>query len=213
MSIQECADAHDKLFIVIEIHTRKEGIREKLSSGERPLEKALREAVGSFLVRNFLESRLLQPGPGGVRATKDIAKETKGGEAAKKPAGKEFKSAAKKRKTIEKATKQKQSEIDSLHRQLQGQVKEKQPRKQKKGNAKGDGKGQAPGKGPALPKELRNGKNQAVSADNRRICFGHNTSRGCDKAEDGKECPNGWHICSAIGCKEVHSATGCAKAK
>ena len=212
LTIQECADAHEKLFTIIEISTRKEGIREKLSSGERPLEKALTEAMDSLFIRNFLESRLLQPRPGGGKAPKDAQKETKGGEAAKKPAGKESKTAAKKRRTIEKATKDKQKEIDALKQELTGQGKEKLTRKQRKGDSKGEGKGKASGKGPALPKELRNGKNQATSGDNRKICFGYNTGRGCDKAEAGKECPNGWHICSAIGCKETHSAKGCPKA-
>ena len=214
LSIQECADAHEKLFTIIEINTRKTGIREKLTSGERPLEKALTDAMDSLFIRNFLESRLLQPKSGTPRAPKDAGSEPRGNGAAvqKKGPGKESKSAAKRRRSIEKATADKQGEIEALKRQVGEAAGGRPPRKGKaKGEAKGNGKGKAVGKGPALPKELRGGKHQAVSADNRRICFGHNTSRGCDKAEDGKECPSGWHICSLIGCKEVHSATKCTK--
>ena len=73
-----------------------------------------------------------------------------------------------------------------------------------KGGGKGKNKGKDKGKqkergNVALPKELL--ANGVGWTDNEEpICFGYNTSKGCDQAEPGMRCPRGWHVCAFKGC-------------
>ena len=68
-----------------------------------------------------------------------------------------------------------------------------------KGNPKGKGKG----KTPPMPTELR-GKWRKHS-NGEPLCFGYNTSRGCNHAKDGEKCNKGWHLCAEPKCLQPHS--------
>ena len=77
-----------------------------------------------------------------------------------------------------------------------------------KGDDKGKGKGKEKSKGKgkgntrgtvSLPKEIvQNGVGWTDTND--PICFGYNTTKGCDQAEPGMKCPRGWHVCAWKGC-------------
>ena len=67
---------------------------------------------------------------------------------------------------------------------------------------KGKGKGKK-GKTPPMPAELKNKWHRTASGD--PLCFGYNTSRGCDQARDGERCPKGWHLCAEPKCLQAHA--------
>ena len=204
MSIYECINAHDMLFKILEEETREHGIRKDLTTGHAPLESALKIAMNSLRMERTLLPGLTQ------RPTKQQPT-TKKNEP-RDPEGKS-KSALKKERIAAAATKTKDKEIDEL-KKLIGQTagwtrpKGKSKGKDSKGKGKDKGKGTTP-----LPKELNDGNHQGISADDRRICYAYNMSKGCTECEPGKQCKRGWHICARKGCKDVHSATTCTRPK
>ena len=66
---------------------------------------------------------------------------------------------------------------------------------------KGKGKGKK-GKNPPMHAELRNKWHRTSSGD--PLCFGYNTSKGCDQAKDGEKCAKGWHLCAEPRCLQAH---------
>ena len=66
---------------------------------------------------------------------------------------------------------------------------------------KGKGKGKK-GKSPPMPAELRNKWHRTSSGD--PLCFGYNTSKGCDQAKDGEKCAKRWHLCAEPRCLQAH---------
>ena len=79
------------------------------------------------------------------------------------------------------------------------------------------------GKSPLrIPKAIGNGKNKdkagtkgakfikmpkqlvgkaSETGDGKRLCYNID---GCPNAEDGEECPRGWHLCCEPGCFKPH---------
>ena len=66
---------------------------------------------------------------------------------------------------------------------------------------KGKGKGKK-GKSPPMPAEFRNKWHRTGSGD--PLCFGCNTSKGCDQGKDGEKCAKGWHLCAEPRCLQPH---------
>ena len=124
------------------------------------------------------------------------------------------KSAQKKERIAAAATKTKDKEIDELKKLLEQAAGWKRPTKgtSKGKDSKGKGKNKGKGTTPS-PKELNDGNHQEISADDRRICYAYNMSKGCTDCEAGKQCKRGWHICARKGCKDVHSTTACTLPK
>ena len=66
-------------------------------------------------------------------------------------------------------------------------------------------KGKGKGKGaPAMPSELRGNWHSMPNGD--PICFGFNTSRGCNEknVKAGERCSKDWHCCAEPRCQEPH---------
>ena len=207
MTIQECINAHDMLFKILEEETREHGIRKDLTTGDAPLETALKFAMNSLRIE-----RALLPGFTQQRAPKQQPTTKKN----EPPADQEGKSknALKKERIAAAATKSKDKEIADLKSMLGQAANWKRPKGASKGkDNKGKGKATKDKGTTPLPKELNDGNHQGVSADDRRICYPYNMSKGCTDCEPGKSCKRGWHICARKGCKDVHSATACTLPK
>ncbi len=65
------------------------------------------------------------------------------------------------------------------------------------------GKGNPKGKTPPMPTELRGKWHKHSNGE--PLCFGYNTSRGCNHAKDGEKCNKGWHLCAEPKCLQPHS--------
>ena len=80
----------------------------------------------------------------------------------------------------------------------------KKPFKENKGKGKWKDKDKVGTKGAKfikMPKQLV-GK-ASETGDGKRLCWAYNID-GCPNAEDGEECPRGWHLCCEPGCFKPH---------
>ena len=69
---------------------------------------------------------------------------------------------------------------------------------------KGKGKSKTKGKTPPMPLELRNKWHKNAAGE--PLCFGYNTTKGCNSGvKDGERCTRGWHLCAEPKCLQAHS--------
>jgi hypothetical protein len=78
----------------------------------------------------------------------------------------------------------------------------------KGGGKKGSGKGK---KGKIAEDQRMPSGCLNKTPDGKRLCFGYNSSRGCEYATPGQKCMKGYHLCSRPNCFGKHTAVACTK--